>query len=257
MSKQHHPATIFFLLVAIIVAAVLGWRATELKEQLNASILETGDLKQQLEAETNKRIGVEHERDSLRRALSGNEAELHELMQRVHVVHDAALDVVIEGATETGEITQKVPVVAIELIAGDGRVWRFMNDFEQIPVAERTDANTVRLTFRCHPVRTADIEGRPIQELEAVTRVRTSYQAVVADLGLTVSPESTRQLVFRIDGMEVVNTVPTLVAPDTWEYDVTAAFAGLYPRYQDQLRSRINAASAAGTLNDDPAPRSQ
>jgi hypothetical protein len=247
MRKQHHPATIILLLVAIIVAGVFIRKSTKLQQRLDAATVVSTGLKQRLERETNTRLGVQQELATLRRALSGQEAALHDFMQRVHVVHDAALDITIEAARAVSDAPSTVPVISVELVTADGRVWRFMNDYEQQPTVTVTGENTVRMTVRCAPVRGADIEGRPVAELGGVTRLRTPYQAVLGGAGFAVSPASTREIVLLLDGMEVVRVAPTPLAPDAWEYDVTAVFTGLYQRYQDQLRARISAAADAAS----------
>lgn len=248
MRKQNHPATIILLLVAIIVAGVFIRKSAKVQERLDAANVVSSGLKQRLEHETNTRLGVQQELASLRRALSGQEAALHDFMQRVHVVHDAALDITIEAArAASDDAPSTVPVISVELATADGRVWRFMNDYEQQPTVTPTGENTVRMTVRCGPVRGADIQGRPVAELGGVTRLRTPYQAVLGGAGFAVSPASTREIVLLLDGMEVVRVAPTPLAPDAWEYDVTPAFKGLYQRYQDQLRARISAAADAAS----------
>lgn len=248
MQKQHHWLMIFFLIVAVVAAIMLWRRGEKLRAELDAATAQNRELQQRLERETNQRLNAQQELASQRRALSGHQAALHEFMQRVHVVHDAALNVAIEATPETlDEHTGVTLVISAELVTADGRVWRFMNDPQHPPAVELTDAGTARLTFACTPVRGADIQGRPVAELAGVIRLRTPYQPVLSSARLIVTPESTKEIVLVIDGMEVVRAAPVPAAPETWEYDVAAAFSGLYERYQQQLRNRIEAAAATAT----------
>jgi hypothetical protein len=252
MWKQQHLLVVFFLIVAIVTAVIYMRRSGRLQDQLDAAVLENGELKQRLERETNTRLGVQQELATLRQALSGQEAALHEFLQRVHVVHDAMLEITIEATRTETDASSSVPVFPIELVTSDGRVWRFMNDYEQQPTVTVVGEDRVRLSARCAPVRAADIQGRPVAELGAVTRLRTQYQPALAGAGFMVSPEATKEVVLLLDGMEVVRAAPTPLAPDTWEYDVSSAFTGLYVRYQEQLRSRLAAAANATPANSQP-----
>ena len=242
MWKQQHLVTVFFLILAIVVAGLYIRRSGRLQQQLDAAMLENSELKQRLERETNTRLGVQQELASLRSALSGQEAALNEFMQRVHVIHDIALEITIEAAPTEADNTN--PVFPAELVTSDGRVWRFMNDYEQQPTITPVGENLVRITFRCAPVRAADIQGRPVAELNAVARLRSQYLSAMAGAGYSVTPESMKEVVVLLDGMDVVRAAPTPLAPDAWEYDVTSAFTGFYERYQEQLRNRIAAAAA-------------
>jgi hypothetical protein len=115
------------------------------------------------------------------------------------------------------------------------------------PMELEEDGSTVRARFHMHPARAPEMEGRPVEELDAVTRLRAPMQAILSGSGILVTPESTKQLVMRVDGMEVVNASLAPIAQDAWEYDVTSAFTDLYERYQEQLRARISAAANAPT----------
>lgn len=249
MKWQHTLIAVFFLVVLAIVAAVLARRGRNLQRQLQASVEQGALLQDKLHAETNARANAERDLASLQQALSGQEAALQEFVQRVHIVHSVTLDLAVEGSSEDGGamLSERVPVIAVDLVAPDGRVVRFANDFEAPPTVQALDTGATRLTFRCEPVRAPDVHGRPIAELETFRTLRAAYGGVLAGVGVAVTPEATKQVVVRVNDVEVVNAAVTPSAPDSWDYSLEGAFPGLYDRYQADLHTRIRAASATST----------
>lgn len=239
MAKQHTPALFFFLLLAVGAGIYGFWRANSLQKQLEASVAESASRQQALERETNARIATERQLETARQAMSAQDASITEILQRVHIIHDLELELTVESTLpESDTEPSKIPVPAIELRAADGRVWRFETQHEQPPTVERV-GDVVRLAFRCVPLRLADLQGKPVEDLASVARLHTPYEKVLARVGYGVTPASTKRLQLRLNGLPVVDVVPTPISSDSWEYDVASGFAGISQRYQDQLRAQI------------------
>lgn len=253
--KQRGGASVFFVLIILVLLVIGGWLLRErgrLTKELHASVSEVAELKNQLRMETNARVQVSNDLASLQRALTGQQAALREYMDKVHVIHSAELDLLVEGVRDGAGERQSTPLIWVDLQSADGRVVRFMSNMEN-PMEVEEDGTAVRARFHLHPARAPEVEGRPVADLGAMTRLRAPMQAILSGSGILVTPDSTKQLVVRVDGMEVVNASLAPAAQDAWEYDVTAAFAGLYARYQEQLKARLNAAANAPTAPVDPS----